>query len=377
MTMPTFTVEGESLSHEDFLIAPHSGNYKTGWLIVIDYQGNLKYSKKLPGYAYSFKKFQYKDGTVRYAYQQVDGIMAGTNGFYDDTHLVLMNDCFDVIDDHIALLKSNLIPYDNYPCENHDYEVLGDDHFILTAAVPITLTNIPGYEGIEVNIFDNVIQEQKDGKVIWEYSSALNSPELFASTLYFSANSADSIDYSAPPRNGSSHMDYAHINAVTFADDGDFYISFRNIGLIRLDHDTKKVEWLMSRNHNDFTGIEKGDIGLFQHDLRVNDDGSITIFDNSGCGTNNTRICRYWLDEQNRKVTDKKFYISEVKKSPFMGSAMLLDEDSQTFLIAYGGNISDPAFEEYSFRDRKQTMRFVFDKGYDLYQITHETIKVK
>lgn len=75
------------------------------------------------------------------------------------------------------------------------------------------------------------------------------------------------------------------------------------------------------------------------------------------------------------KLTQFKEYKCEVQYSPFMGSAKLLDEENETFLINYGGNISDPAFEIYSFKEKKQLMKMKYDKGHDLYNIGYGTYK--
>lgn len=77
--------------------------------------------------------------------------------------------------------------------------------------------------------------------------------------------------------------DYCHINAIAVdPNTGNLLISCRSIGLMKIDRETGDIQWMMSRKHNDIKGLTTEQIGYLQHDVRYTDDGSFTVFDNSG-----------------------------------------------------------------------------------------------
>ena len=64
---------------------------------------------------------------------------------------------------------------------------------------------------------------------------------------------------------------------------------------------------------NRLEGMTNEHCGYLQHDIRICDDGSLTIFDNSGCSTDNSRICRYWIDEESMQLVKFKEYVTPRK----------------------------------------------------------------
>ena len=364
---PSYNVWGSSKDKRDFLVTPHTTNYEDWFIFIMDYKGKLKRSKRLNSYAYSFRNILGEDGNIYYAYQQVEESTPRSYWALEATHIVLMDENLNEIDNNIKLLKYWWIPYDWYPNENHEYEVLWKNHYILAAAIETTVENIPGHEWESYYVFNNVIQAQKDWKVIWQRES-IDYPELYNLWIDSDRESYDTKD-SGTDEEKYSVADYAHINAFEYTDDHKLLISFRNIGLVKVDLNTNKIIWVMSRKRNDIKWLNLEDVWLYQHDVEILDDWSFTIFDNSWSDTDNSRIVRYWVDDKKKELIDVKIYKSTRPKSKFMWSAYLADELTDTYDISYGWNMSDIAFEEFDFQNNKQLMWMRFDDWYDLYSI--------
>src|SRR5699024_8885246 len=127
---------------------------------------------------YNFRKIVYDDGTIRYAYQQYDSDVENINGGITFTHIVLMDESFNVINDNIHPLAYGSITESDYGCENHDYKILADDHYILTTVTLSMAENVPGYEGKQIPVVNAIVQEQKAGEVLMQWE-AIDHPELY------------------------------------------------------------------------------------------------------------------------------------------------------------------------------------------------------
>lgn len=390
--VPEYTFTGESVYQEDILITPHTNNHNAGWLMLLDYKGNLKKTKKLDSYPYAFKKYKMQDGSIVYGYLETIQYLMGTITSYEECFLSLMDEDFNLLTDSQGIRQIvtedeaiwgaiENTPGSTYPLENHDYEILGPNHYLLCSTVPVFIDYEKDGQHYNVQLVNNVIQEVKDGKVIWEYSTATNSPELVDYAMELMGG--EKIDYTKPGNlNGINIFDYCHINDVTIGKNNKLYISMRNIGFGCLDKSTKKFDWILGKYVRDLKAADGSDfdsarIPLYQHKINVNQDGSFVLFDNLGCATNNTRICRFWIDEAAKKVTNYKEYLSTQARSVFMGSAEFVDEENEVIDICYGGKMGEPAFEEYSFSENKQKFSLTFKSKDDIYQVVRHTTELK
>ena len=163
--------------------------------------------------------------------------------------------------------------------------------------------------------------------------------------------------------------DYIHLNASAVDPESfDLLLSCRSVGLMKIDRETGEILWIMGRARNDIQGLEQSQIGLLQHDVRYLDDGSFTIFDNSGGQNSTSRVCRCWIDEETKNLIRFQEYPTEYA-STAMGSAELLDEETDTYIINYGMGVGDMAFEERNFRTDTVNMRLKFTDGQVLYRV--------
>lgn len=358
-----YTVTGQSTDNEDFLVAPHTDNNNMGYIFVMNYKGDVKWYKKLPAFAYNFRKYKNKAGQFRYTYMQVKNTdKMSTQGGYDNGYIVVMDEKFKVIIPSVKLLTHGSITETSYPNENHDYMYIDDNHYILSCYHPKIVTNIPGLEGTEIKVNNCILQEQKDGKVLWQWESA-NYPELYTSSHY-------NNEFSKYVTSQNVYTDYCHLNSVQFAPDGNILLSARSIGIMKVDKSTNKLMWVMGRgkvpDSVKLKGYTAAQAPYCQHDARYQDDGTITCFDNSGCSTNNVRIPVYTINDETKTLISMKEYKTNYPRSNFMGSVHKVSNG--VYDIAYGGGWTDIAFEEYDFNTNTQKMKVVGD-NYDLYRV--------
>jgi len=363
---PKYKITGESVSGEEIYITAHTDSYEHGWLMIIDSNGKeLWRSKDLGSYAYSFRKYEWEDGTVRYAWQQSESILPKSKGGILATHIVIADENFDVVQDDVVPLPYGSLTKDTW-CENHDYLLLGEDHFVLTSSCEVVVEEIG--EAYNSHVFNNIIQEQKAGVVVWQLET-IDYPELFEYSLL-------NNNYSEYTDESGKCGDYAHINSVDFdTAHRAVIVSFRGIGIVSFDYDTKEINWVIGRARNDIAGVQQNWIPYLQHCARVQADGSILLFDNSGCEDNVSRIQRFWIDPEAKALVQYKEYYGNQPRSPYMGCVMLIDDDTETMMISYGGNFSNFALEEYDFSHESQNMVLTYNAGFDLYAFSVGTTK--
>lgn len=100
-----------------------------------------------------------------------------------------------------------------------------------------------------------------------------------------------------PPRD--TLWDIDHPNAITFDHDGNYIVSWRNLGeLTKLDAKSGAIIWRFGGRHNEFT-IRNDPLGGFsaQHSVRVLANGNLLLYDNGTRHTPpETRAVEYRLD---------------------------------------------------------------------------------
>lgn len=365
---PHFKIRGESAVKEDILITPHSSDFESGYLIITDYKGKIKNYKKLDSFAYAFRKFLLPDGKEIYAYLQTEG---REDRQYERTFLNILDENLNPIKENIRpILNGGPSKYSQSFCDAHDYIILGLNHYILFSFDHCLVKNIPGYEGKTVKVFNTIIQEQKDGQVLFQFES-VEHPELYSAAYYQN-------DYNNFGPDKTCYADYTHLNSIAIDPvTKDLLCSFRSIGLVKISRETGRILWIMGHNRNDIRNVEKDMLGTYQHDAQYQKDGSITVFDNNQKPRAHSRVCRYWIDEDCLTLTKFKEYVTNIPYSEYMGGAQLVDSSTDTFKIAYGGDLSFIGFEEYDFSNRRQNMKLVFKDGHDLYQVFSGEIDVK
>ena len=319
-------VKGRSKFNGNIYYAP----YNSSKCRVIDPNGAIIFEKELGKKVYNFEKHYNSKGQLRYTYGVEGGepVQISTGGYFTQYYNIV-DENFNFIKKDIKLKASGNVT-EGHPCENHFFEYIDDNHYIVSAYVGTVVDNVPELTG-SYKACNCVIQEIKNDELVFHWES-VNHSEFYNYSCFHK-------DFSNFTESQETYNDYCHLNALAIdPKDDNFIVSFRHTGLAKLNRKTGEVIWLFGRGGRiDFEGMTNEQCGYLQHDIRICDDGSLTIFDNSGCSTDNSRICRYWIDEENMKLVKFKEYVTPRKRSMFMGSAILLDDETETFLVCYGG----------------------------------------
>jgi len=107
----------------------------------------------------------------------------------------------------------------------------------------------------------------KTGKVLFEWHSVGHVPLTES--------------YYRLPRQPGKTYDYFHINTIEVDGDGNFLVSSRNTHTIyKINRKTGAIVWRLGGKRSDFR-LGKGARFGWQHDVRRQKDGTITIFDNA------------------------------------------------------------------------------------------------
>jgi hypothetical protein len=143
----------------------------------------------------------------------------------------------------------------------HEFKITNAGDAWIIAAAPLWLP------GIHRPVLNDFIQEIdiKTGLVLYQW---------------------DALDHLNPdnsylfgPKMPGRIMDPFHINAISFAPDGDPVISMRNTSaMYKIDPTTGTILWELGGRHSSFK-MGRGTVTAFQHDLVVNPGGVLSIFD--------------------------------------------------------------------------------------------------
>lgn len=277
---------------------------------IFDTNGKLLFYRGNPNLKYStFHLQQHRlPNKLRYSMHiQTDNV---SNSWIRGKHL-LMNEKFDVIDE-IQVLPTKLHP--QIPADEHEFVYIDDGHYIVLGYEE-KIASVPNYSDPQkyINVY---IQEQKNGKVIFEWSSD-HFPELFDLCV------EKCIGYKGP--------DYVHINSVHIdPNDNNLIVSAAsNYTVFKLDRKTGNILWRLGGKNDDFNLPETLKFTR-QHDAHITPDGDLIAFDNGYNSSKSkflseTRISKFKLDEKNKSVLDYEQYYPFSSNSKYMGSAQALD----------------------------------------------------
>lgn len=212
--------------------------------------------------------------------------------------------------------------------DRHEFHILENGNYILLAYEP-TERDLTEYGlGASETVVDGILQEV--------------GPE---DEVLFQWNSWDYMRYDE-----SLHRDgtqYAHLNSVWVAHDGDWIVSSRGMSqVLKIDRMTGDVLWRLGGIANDFEFVNDEFGGLCgQHTASELENGNILIFDNGQyCWPEMpdrgrlTRIVEYKIDETAMTAELVWSYSDEEKYASSQGSAQRL-ANGHTF-IGWGGVVT-------------------------------------
>ncbi len=303
----------EEMMSSEILYTPVIGNNTRSVLLIINYDGDtLKLIDKDTAVS-DFRKWEV-DGKTYYSY------FLRNTGFYTIPQIpyaagyrIITDTAFRELK-RLKLVSHNGIDAATQPAlENHDFLVLGANHFITLAYYEKTVDNIPTHlsPAADIKVVTPVIQELLNDRVVWQWVGS-DYPELYATSV-------EGNNYS----NTAITADYLHVNSMWVDEkDGNLLISCRNSNqLIKLNRHGPGIVWQLGGINSDFE-LPGGSQFLRQHNATyINDGKTILLLDNGLLEVRDySRVLEFDIDEQNRIITATRTFIIPDNFIRFAGS---------------------------------------------------------
>lgn len=369
--IPDYTFVGESPYEGDYYLTLIGGIDNVAMKVGRD--GQLKYYYYNPyGCLADFKKVTTSDGAIRYLCFTTRSTHHGPRGVTYLGDYMVMDESYNEIK-RLTMVKSEHIPADNYPVDQHDCLYINDNEYYLITYADKNVYNIPDnvpHKKYGALVSAAVIQGFRDGELFFEWDST-DFPELYALSVEYNDFTNSTSTYAA---------DYMHINSIDIDPaDGNLIASFRDIDTVmKISTSTGEILWKLGGFGDDF-GLTENQKTSRQHYARVTDLGSITVYDN-GNKNSQSRVVEYWLDEENHQLKEFREYQVDGYYSSATGSAHRLDDTEDVYMIGWGfrtaGDVNGlyPQFSEINFTSGKTLVEFRFK---DSAISTYRCVKIK
>jgi hypothetical protein len=268
----------------DIFLTPTHGYGQSG-AMILDSQGRLVWFHPVPkGIAAANLQVQSYQGAPVLTWWR--GLVPGTLGvgFGRD---VIMNSAYQ----QIASVSAG----NGYQADLHEFQITPQGSAFLTA-YSLVSTDLSSDGGPSNGILQDAIMQEVDiatGLVMFEWHA--------------DGHVAITDSYSAAPRRSNEPFDYFHINSISLGPsaNGDFIISSRNTwAAYEINHISGGIIWRLGGRRSSFK-MGPGTGTAYQHDVRWQPDGTLTIFDNGAVPKvhSESRILRLHFDYVHRKVT--------------------------------------------------------------------------
>lgn len=342
-SFPKYTLaqpESAALSPGWILSTPQDWSGKNpAYLLILNPKSEpVYYLQSSMGLA-DFKQQDLPDGTRRYSYFSQTQNSSMVKVGYSEGKLHVLDQNLNEIE-RLSLLPYSSPLYKEYypamPADSHDSLLLGQDDYILEAYYGKEVDNIPAellkHPGQKIKVAAAIIQEVRDGQVIFEWDST-HYPEFYKNTGIYSAYDSESPDW----------YDYMHINSICIdPKDQNLIVSFRHQNqIVKLDRSQGTILWRLGGKNSDFVLTPEQQFS-HQHHAELLPDGQLQIFDNANPpdgsgGTGQTKVMRFKLDEAAHQVLDFKSWQPLPQQYAYaMGSAQLLGNGN--ILAGWGAN---------------------------------------
>jgi len=207
-----------------------------------------------------------------------------------NTHLGHGHGHYVVMDEHYRVIARVRSVASELP-DHHDFQLTPRGTALMTLYVErrADLTAVGGPR--DGTIVESRIQEVDvaSGRLLWQWRSADHLPVAEGMT---------------GPKEGKPH-DYFHVNSIEETPDGDLIVSARNMHAVyKLDRPSGRVVWKLGGKDSDFA-MGPGTRFAFQHDARLQRDGTLTLFDNEAtpAKAEESRAIQLRLDERTMRAT--------------------------------------------------------------------------
>lgn len=355
---PGYDVEANSPYDGEYYLTTH--NEEHNYIFKLNNKGDLIFYKEVESNPFDFKKIITDDNKVRYGYLVVDKSSNRISGVgYSPTKLVVMDENYNEIN-NIKLSEYGDIK-EGTELENHDFIYIDDNHYILSSYQVVEADNIPENlsNGNKTEVVAQVLQEVKDGEVIWQWIST-DYEEFYNMSV---ENNTFDEDNETP-------LDYIHFNSMEIdPNDNNLICSFRNTdSIVKLDRETGEIIWILGGKYDEFN-LDDEQLFSRQHHARLTEDGYLTIYDN-GVVNENSRAIKIKIDEENKEVIEfNEYSVDEFYK--YTGSVQEIDSENEVFLIGVG---TQPGIDqnliamEKNYSTGEVYFKISFDSGEGLYR---------
>jgi arylsulfate sulfotransferase len=321
--------QGNAQDQHEILIGPvkFAANNKAAYseLVVLnEHWDTLQYKKFDRLFITNFMRWQTPKG-IRYTYYLQDTNAYVPKGMtYTSGHIYVTDARLNIIK-KISLLPHGHVKKGTHAADAHDFIYFGKDHYIVIGYYEETPNNIPAslHPATGVTVLSSVIQEVKNGRVIWQWDGT-DHPELYAAS-HVNNNFSDT----------NKTQDYLHVNAL-FIDpnDNNLLVSCKNTNqVLKIDRKTGNILWRLGGKDSDFALTNEQQF-IHQHHVTITTDNTLLFFDNGDENTRpQSRIVELKLDEEKRTITS---YYSIKIESIFTPSAGSVQKFGDTYFVSTG-----------------------------------------
>lgn len=225
--------------------------------------------------------------------------------------------------------------------EMHDFLVLGPTHYLFLDYY------VAEVDESGVSHYVPYIQEQKNGRVVWEWDSW--DHELFRQAGragYVRLPDEDSMQQAEVYDRdeaiaAGAFTDAIHTNSVHVCpNDGNIIISNRHMdAVMEIERGTGELAWVLGGEHNTWDTGALGGLDR-QHDARMLLDASgnplLSIYDNRTEMADTSRGLVLEVDEDNRQILGVEEYVAHGQKGDFTGSTRLFGENLEYVMVGWG-----------------------------------------
>ncbi|MCE3228403.1 MAG: hypothetical protein K0S32_2954 [Bacteroidetes bacterium] len=238
-----------------FMIPLKSGAALPGYTLtqsILDRSGNLVYYKKFPLPAIGDFKM-HSNGLMSYSWK---------GKFY------LMDSTFTI--------KDSVTTQNGVPIDSHDFQILPNGHFVLLGIENVTMDlSAYNYFGANHTLAGSPTATVKCG-VIQELDVNKNVVFEWHCKDHYNFSDVDPQWLLSP-----SNVDWTHLNAVEYDNDGNYMLSVRHFNEItKIKRSDSTIMWRMGGNANQFTFTNDPGMFIGQHDIRRVSNGNVTLNDN-------------------------------------------------------------------------------------------------
>ena len=289
--------------------------------VILNPKGRLIWFNPLPGgrFASDVKVQRYAGHSVLTYWQGFGGALPG--GDY-----VVLNHQYQTV----AVVH----PGPGYVADNHEFTITPQGTALISAYQIISADLSPVGGPRQGELIDSIIQEINiaTGQVVWQWQAHEHVP----------------LTDSHAGKPGNGPYDYFHLNSIQQLPDGDLLVSARHTWAVyEISKQTGAILWELGGKRSSFK-FGPGARFEWQHDARVQDDGTVPVLDNGGGPgpehERQSRALRLRLDFQTHRATLVKAYTNNPSLlSSSQGNVQML-RDRNVF-VGWG---TVPYFTEFS-----------------------------